>query len=48
MAYKLDEQDAHHAEDLRALGWEVEVRFTETDDELPAFDDAETFGVEHW
>ena len=46
--YKLDEQDAQHAEELRALGWEVEVRFAETDDELPDFDDAETFGAERW
>lgn len=44
--YKLDENDAAHADDLRALGWEVEIRFTEHDDELPDFDDAETFGRE--
>lgn len=46
--YKLDETDVEHAETLRALGWEVEVRFTEHDDELPQFDDAETFGREVW
>ncbi len=46
--YKLDERDAHLAEDLRALGWEVEIRFAEDDADIPDFDDAETFGVEHW
>ena len=46
--YKLNDTDAHYAEDLRALGWEVEVRFTEDDADLPDFDDAETFGEERW
>jgi len=46
--YKLDETDAQHAEDLRALGWEVEIRFAEDTADLPDFDDAETFGSEHW
>ena len=46
--YKLDENDAQHAEALRALGWEVEIRFTDDDADLPNFDDAETFGAERW
>ena len=46
--YKLDENDAQHAEALRALGWEVEIRFTDDGADLPNFDDAETFGTEHW
>ena len=46
--YKLDECDAHNAEDLRALGWDVEIRFSEHDDELPNVDDAETFDQDHW
>ena len=46
--YKLDENDAPHAEELRALGWEVEIRFVEDDADLPDFDDAEAFGAERW
>ncbi len=46
--YKLDDNDAEHAEALRALGWEVEIRFAEDAAELPDFDDAEAFGSEHW
>lgn len=46
--YKLDENDAEHAGALRALGWEVEIRFAEDAAELPDFDDAETFGREAW
>lgn len=46
--YKLDETDAEHAETLRALGWEVEIRFADDAADLPDFDDAETFGTEHW
>lgn len=46
--YKLDEADSRYAEDLRALGWEVEIFFADDDTDLPNFDDAETFGSEHW
>lgn len=46
--YKLDENDAECAEALKALGWEVEVCFAESDEDLPQIDDAETFGAEHW
>jgi hypothetical protein len=46
--YKLDEEDMFCADELRALGWEVEIRFTEDDAELPQIDDAETFGREVW
>lgn len=46
--YKVEENDAQFAEDLRALGWEVEVRFAEDDADLPQIDDAESFGAERW